>query len=90
MELRIPSASAANSNIALGGLIGHSRAAVLEVLAEGCTTGELSRHMGLSLAGASKHVTVLRQAALVATLRHRNTAFHVATPLGQALLRGRQ
>ncbi len=75
-------------NIALGALIGHSRAAVLEVLAEGCTTGELSRHIGLSLAGASKHATVLRQAGLVSTLRHHNTAFHVATPLGQALLRG--
>jgi DNA-binding transcriptional ArsR family regulator len=88
LEFQLASASADN-NIALGALLGHSRAAALEVLAEGCTTGELSRHMGLSLAGASKHATVLRRAGLVTTLRHRNTAFHVATPLGQALLRGR-
>lgn len=88
-ELQLVSATAGN-NCALGALIGYSRAAVLEVLAEGCTTGELSRHMGLSLAGASKHATVLREAGLVTTLRHRNTAFHVATPLGQALLRGNE
>jgi DNA-binding transcriptional ArsR family regulator len=88
VELQLAEVSA-DERVALGALIGHSRAGVLEVLAEGCTTGELSRRMGLSLAGASKHATVLRQAGLVTTLRHRNTAFHVATPLGQALLRGR-
>jgi DNA-binding transcriptional ArsR family regulator len=85
---QVSRASADGGNIALGALIGHSRAAVLEVLADGCTTGELSRHIGLSLAGASKHAAVLRQAGLVTTLRHHNTAFHVVTPLGQALLRG--
>lgn len=89
VELRLASAPG-DGKVALGALIGHSRAAVLEMLAEGCTTGELSRHMGLSLSGASKHAAVLRQAGLVTTLRHRNTAFHVATPLGQALLRGGQ
>jgi hypothetical protein len=51
--------TAVGGNCALGALIGHSRAAALEVLAEGCTTGELSRQLGLSLAGASKHATVL-------------------------------
>lgn len=30
------------------------------------------------------------RAGLVTTLRHRNMAFHVATPLGQALLRGNE
>lgn len=76
------------NTFALGALIGHSRAAALEVLADGCSTGELSRQLGLSLAGASRHATVLRKAGLVSTLRHRNTALHVVTPLGQALLRG--
>lgn len=88
-ELQLASVSA-TSNFALGALIGHSRAAALEVLAEGCTTGELSRHLGLSMAGASKHATVLRQAGLITTFRHRNTALHVATPLGHALLRGNE
>lgn len=78
------------NNFALGALIGHSRAAALEVLADGCTTGELSRRLALSLAGASKHATILRQAGLVTTFRHRNTALHVVTPLGLALLRGNE
>lgn len=83
-----PASTPSISQFALGALIGHSRAAALEALAEGCTTGELSRRLGLSLAGASKHATVLRRAGLITTFRHRNTALHVTTPLGLALLRG--
>jgi DNA-binding transcriptional ArsR family regulator len=72
---------------ALGALVGYTRAAALQALTDSCTTGELSQRLGISLAGASKHARVLRQAGLVITARHRNTATHSLTPLGIALLR---
>ncbi|MCE7002487.1 winged helix-turn-helix domain-containing protein [Kibdelosporangium philippinense] len=71
---------------ALGALVGHTRAAALRVLTDSCTTGELSERLGISLAGASKHATVLRKAGLVTTERNRNTALHSLTSLGLALL----
>jgi DNA-binding transcriptional ArsR family regulator len=74
---------------ALSALVGHTRAAALEALTDSCTTGELSVRLGISLAGASKHATVLRKAGLVTTARNRNTALHTLTPLGVALLRNR-
>ncbi|WP_211277656.1 ArsR/SmtB family transcription factor [Couchioplanes caeruleus] len=75
---------------ALSALVGHTRAAVLQSLSESCTTGELSQRLNISLAGASKHATVLRKAGLVTTARQRNTALHSLTPLGVALLRQRR
>ncbi|MFE7134936.1 ArsR/SmtB family transcription factor [Streptomyces sp. NPDC057638] len=74
---------------ALSALVGHTRAAALQTLSESCTTGELSQRLNISLAGASKHATVLRKAGLVTTARKRNTALHSLTPLGVALLRQR-
>ncbi|MFF4720502.1 ArsR/SmtB family transcription factor [Streptomyces albidoflavus] len=74
---------------ALSALVGHTRAAALQMLSESCTTGELSQRLNISLAGASKHATVLRKAGLVTTARKRNTALHSLTPLGVALLRQR-
>ncbi len=71
---------------ALGALIGQTRAAALSALTESCTTGELSERLGISLAGASKHATVLRHAGLITTERNRNTALHSLTSLGVALL----
>lgn len=71
---------------ALGALVGHTRAAALQVLSDGCTTGELAGRLGISLAGASKHATVLRKAGLISTARHRNMALHTLTSLGVALL----
>ncbi len=71
---------------ALGALVGHTRAAALRVLTVSCTTSELSERLGVSLAGASKHATVLRRAGLVTTERTRNTALHSLTALGMALL----
>ncbi|MFB9905660.1 ArsR/SmtB family transcription factor [Allokutzneria oryzae] len=74
---------------ALAALVGHTRAAALQALTESCTTGVLSQRLGISLAGASKHATVLRQAGLITTARNRNTVLHTLTPLGIALLRSR-
>ncbi|WP_378273127.1 ArsR/SmtB family transcription factor [Amycolatopsis samaneae] len=75
---------------ALGALVGHTRAAALQALTDSCTTGELSQRLGISLAGASKHATILREAGLVETTRNRNTALHTLTPLGVALLQSRR
>ncbi|MGH3309211.1 MAG: ArsR/SmtB family transcription factor [Streptomyces sp.] len=70
----------------LAALLGHSRAAVLEVIAEGVSTGQLAGRAGLSLASASEHATVLRRVGLVTTRRHGRTSRHSLTPLGAELL----
>lgn len=69
-------------------LLGHSRAAVLTTVAErpGCTTKELATFTGLAPSSASEHATVLREAGLITTTRHRNTALHSPTQLGLGLL----
>lgn len=72
----------------LGRLVGHTRSAVLQAIRYGCTTSELARRAGVSLASASQHAAVLRDAGLVLTLRHGNSVLHTLTPLGAALLRG--
>ncbi|MFI6639824.1 ArsR/SmtB family transcription factor [Streptomyces sp. NPDC050504] len=73
---------------ALGRLVGHTRSAVLQSIGQGCTTSELARRAGVSLASASQHATVLRDAGLLVTLRHGSAVLHTLTPLGAALLRG--
>ncbi|MCX4822935.1 winged helix-turn-helix domain-containing protein [Streptomyces sp. NBC_01142] len=72
----------------LGKLVGHTRSAVLQAIRNGGTTSELARRAGVSLASASQHAAVLREAGLVVTLRHGNAVLHTLTPLGAALLRG--
>ncbi|MGW7051224.1 ArsR/SmtB family transcription factor [Streptomyces sp. NPDC054887] len=72
----------------LGRLVGHTRSAVLGAIGGGCTTSELARRAGVSLASASQHACVLREAGLIVTLRHGNAVLHTLTPLGAALLRG--
>lgn len=70
----------------LAALLGHSRAAVLEVIADGVTTGQLARRVGLSPASASEHAGVLRRAGLVATRRSGRFSHHTLTALGSELL----
>nr|WSZ95908.1 winged helix-turn-helix domain-containing protein [Streptomyces sp. NBC_00857] len=72
----------------LGRLVGHTRSAVLRAIEHGCTTSELARRTSVSLASASQHACVLREAGLVVTLRNGNAVLHTLTPLGAALLRG--
>ncbi|MFD7895692.1 ArsR/SmtB family transcription factor [Streptomyces sp. NPDC059743] len=72
----------------LGRLVGHTRSAVLRAIEHGSTTSELARRTGVSLASASQHACVLREAGLVVTLRHGNAVLHTLTPLGAALLKG--
>lgn len=69
-------------------LLGTTRSAVLSLIAErpGCSTTELAGLAGIAPASASEHATVLRNAGLIQTTRHRNTALHTVTGLGLALL----
>jgi DNA-binding transcriptional ArsR family regulator len=80
--------SPGDPGVALGALIGHTRAAALRELTEVHTTRQLADRLGISPAGASQHTTVLRQAGLITTRRVRNTALHTVTALGMTLLNG--
>jgi DNA-binding transcriptional ArsR family regulator len=71
---------------ALGALVGRTRATVLAGIGDGRTTTELAGQCGISLAAASQHATVLRNAGLVVTRRHGNAVLHTLTPLGEQLL----
>ncbi|MFG3421118.1 transcriptional regulator [Micromonospora sp. NPDC049460] len=71
---------------ALAALLGRTRAAVLAVSDDGCTTGEVARRLNISPAAASQHTTVLRNAGLLVSHRDRNSVLHTLTPLGRAML----
>jgi DNA-binding transcriptional ArsR family regulator len=72
---------------ALAALVGRNRAVVLASIADGCTTTELARRAGISLAAASQHAAVLRGSGLIASRRQGGAVLHVLTPLGEELLR---
>jgi predicted transcriptional regulator len=72
---------------ALAALVGRNRAAVLRTIAAGCTTTELADRVGISLAAASQHASVLRDAGLITTHRQGSAVLHMLTPLGAELLR---
>jgi hypothetical protein len=72
--------------MALAALVGRNRAAVLRAIAEGGTTTEVASRVGISLAAASQHASVLRGAGLIITRRQGGSVLHVLTPLGAELL----
>jgi|ERR1700678_3281379 DNA-binding transcriptional ArsR family regulator len=72
---------------ALSALVGRNRAAVLGSIAGGCTTTELADRVGISLAAASQHASVLRDAGLITTRRQGRAVLHLLTPLGTELLK---
>jgi predicted transcriptional regulator len=72
---------------ALAALVGRNRAAVLRTIADGCSTTELAGRVGISLAAASQHASVLREAGLITTHRQGSAVMHMLTPLGAELLR---
>jgi DNA-binding transcriptional ArsR family regulator len=73
----------------LRSLLGATRAQVLDVVADGATTGEIAARLGFSPGTASHHTAVLRDAGLITTARSGRVAQHTVTPLGEALLAGR-
>jgi DNA-binding transcriptional ArsR family regulator len=76
-----------SSSPALARLVGRTRAAVLFAARTRPTTSELAQRVGISAASASEHATVLREAGLITTHRHRNTVRHTLTRIGVDLLR---
>jgi Helix-turn-helix domain len=70
----------------LAALVGRNRAAVLGSIADGCTTSQLAERVGISVAAASQHASVLRGAGLIASHRQGSAVLHVLTPLGAELL----
>jgi DNA-binding transcriptional ArsR family regulator len=74
------------SSAGLAALLGRTRAKAIRAIAVGCTTSELARALGVAPTTASEHATVLRNARLISTRRHRNAVLHTLTPLGAALL----
>jgi DNA-binding transcriptional ArsR family regulator len=85
-----PGGEPAGGGAALGALVGRTRAAALHAIADGCTTSELARLCGVSMAAASQHATVLRNAGLIITHRQGSSVLHVLTPLGADLLASAQ
>ncbi|MEV7872477.1 winged helix-turn-helix domain-containing protein [Streptomyces sp. NPDC088124] len=83
-----PRPAAPRGTTAVTALLGKTRAAVLSTIAEhpGCTTTELAALSRIAPASASEHATVLREAGLIHTTRHRNRVLHSPSSLGRALL----
>jgi DNA-binding transcriptional ArsR family regulator len=73
----------------LAAVLGQTRAAVLAALADGCSTSELAHRLKISIASASEHTGVLRQAGLVVTQRAGRGVHHSLTELGSGLLQVR-
>jgi DNA-binding transcriptional ArsR family regulator len=67
-------------------LVGATRARVLGVIEDGCTTGELARRVGVTAGSISQHTGILREAGLIRTTRTGLSVVHTLTPLGSSLL----
>jgi len=70
----------------LAGLLGHTRAAVLQLVFKERTTTELARELGVSAATVSGHTKALRAAGLIVTMRAGKAVLHSVTPLGDRLV----
>ncbi|GAA4868683.1 ArsR/SmtB family transcription factor [Saccharopolyspora cebuensis] len=70
----------------LAALLGHTRARVLLALGTPRTTSELSQRIEASLASASQHTAVLREAGLVSSTRLGRAVLHCRTSLGDRLV----
>jgi DNA-binding transcriptional ArsR family regulator len=70
----------------LAKVLGSTRAAVLYELRRGCSTSEVAQRLQISLASASEHTAVLRQAGLITTRRAGRAVQHCLTELGAGLL----
>jgi DNA-binding transcriptional ArsR family regulator len=73
---------------ALISLLGATRAAALVAVVNtpALTTGRLAVALGVSAAAASRHLTVLRESGLIATLRNGQTVHHGPTRTGVDLV----
>jgi DNA-binding transcriptional ArsR family regulator len=71
--------------VALGRLLGRTRARLLLALAEPASTAALARRLGHSPSGVSEHLSALRDAGLLTSYRVRHQVIYERTPLGIAL-----
>jgi DNA-binding transcriptional ArsR family regulator len=71
--------------IALGRLLGRTRARLLLALAEPASTAILARRLGHSPSGVSEHLAALRDAWLLTSHRVGHQVVYERTPLGIAL-----
>ncbi|MBE8516092.1 helix-turn-helix transcriptional regulator [Amycolatopsis sp. H6(2020)] len=87
-QARLQHAADGGRSHALTSLLGRTRAQVLHALADvpALNTTELARAAGISLAGASQHASVLRDAGLVLTERRGGSVQHRISPQGARLL----
>jgi DNA-binding transcriptional ArsR family regulator len=75
-----------NRRANLEALLGRTRAIALEATAAGCSTTGLAVRCGVSVATASHHASVLREAGLISSRREGGGVLHEITALGLALL----
>jgi DNA-binding transcriptional ArsR family regulator len=75
---------------ALARLLGRTRAALLESLAEPASTHTLARRHQLAPSTVSEHLTALYNARLITRRRHRHAVIYQQAPLGAELARGDQ
>ena len=75
---------------ALGRLLGRTRAALLESLAEPASTHVLARRHELAPSTVSEHMAALHDARLITRRRHRHTVLYQQTSLGTELAAGGQ
>ncbi|HWG64315.1 MAG TPA: DUF5937 family protein [Streptosporangiaceae bacterium] len=73
---------------ALGRLLGPTRAALLQSLAEPASTTTLAARHGIAQSTVSEHLTVLRYARLVSRRRRRHEVMYQQSPLGRELAGG--
>jgi hypothetical protein len=71
---------------ALGALLGPARARILLDAHEPRTTSQVARDTALAISTASHHLTVLRDAGLLASTRDGARVLHRRTPLGEAMV----
>jgi DNA-binding transcriptional ArsR family regulator len=76
---------AAQPPVALGRLLGRTRAKLLLALAEPTSTTILARRFGQSPSGVSEHLSALRDAGLLTSHRVRHQIVYERTPLGIAV-----
>ncbi len=71
---------------ALAALLGPARAGILLAAHEARTTSLVAADAAIAVSTASHHLTVLREAGLVASRREGARMLHLRTPLGEALV----
>lgn len=77
---------ATETSDALGALLGSARAGILLEAGSARTTSQVARDAGIAVSTASHHLTVLRDAGLIASEREGNRMLHLRTPLGEAMI----